>query len=194
MTEAEIIESLKTGDYRGIKYLYEKNYTGLCTYAMRFTKNKDTSKEMVQTAFLKLWENRSISEIKESVIAYLFRAVRNNCLNFIKHEQIVNRYNESINKNLSELAEVLQISNENGLSIYLANELESRINEAIESLPEQCREIFKMSRFEGLKHAEIAEKKGLALNTIQKQISIALDKLKNQLIDYFPILIFLFIK
>ena len=88
---------------------------------------------------------------------------------------------------------MLKISQEHGLSIYIANELEDKINEAIETLPEQCREIFKMSRFDGLKHKEIAEKKKISINTVQKQISIALNKLKSELSAFLTIAIHLII-
>ena len=137
MTDFEITQSIRNNNHAGIKYLYEKNYIGLCTYALRFTKSKVTAEEMVQTAFLKLWENREKIEIRESYTAYLFRAVRNHCLNYLKHQQIIHKYNENLVKSYAEIEETLTLSYETGLSIYLAKELETKIARAIESLPEQ---------------------------------------------------------
>ena len=186
MTDSEIISSLKNDDPSGVKYLYGHIYVGLCIYALRFTRDKANAEEMVQTAFLKIWENRKTIEIKESFTAYLFRAVRNNCLNFLKHGQMVNRHNENLARHFAALEESLMLSQETGYSIVIAKELEAKISEAVENLPGQCREIFRMSRYEGLKHHEIAEIKGVTLNTVQKQISIALDKIKASLTSYGP--------
>jgi RNA polymerase sigma-70 factor (ECF subfamily) len=194
MTDQEISLKIFKGDPSAMQWLYKQYYVGLCTYANRFIKNKTVAEEIVQQSLFKLWEKRESLQINESIIAYLFRTVKNNCLNHLKHQQIVNKYNESYSQSLQTTEELLAISQETGLSIYIARELENKINKAIENLPAQCREIFKLSRVEGLKHQEIAEKKGIALNTVQKQISIALSKLKTELIDYFPIAILIIIK
>ena len=194
MTESEIIDKICKGDHSAFQWLYQNYYVGLCTYALRFTKNKSTAEEIVQKSIFKLWERRESLQINESIVAYLFSTVKNNCLNHLKHQQIVNRFKESISPAEQESEELIALSQETGLSIYIAHELENKITEAIEKLPQQCREIFKMSRFEGLKHREIAKIKGITLNTVQKQISIALNKLKTELTDYLPIVILLIIK
>jgi RNA polymerase sigma-70 factor, ECF subfamily len=189
MTDAEIKEKLSTGDPTIINWLFHTYDTGLCTYANRFTKNKSISEEIVQQSFFKLWEKKANIQIDDTVIGYLFRMVRNNCLNHIKHQQIVNRFNEKYLHSLKDTEELISISQENGLSIFMAQELETKIYDAIEKLPVNCREIFKMSRFDGLKHLEIAEILGITINTVQKQISIALSKLKTELSVYLSTLI-----
>jgi len=194
MTDPEIIDKIYKGDHSAFQWLYQNYYVGLCIYAHRFTKNKSTAEEIVQKSIFKLWERRESLQINESIVAYLFSTVKNNCLNHLKHQQIVNRFKESISPSEQESEELIALSQETGLSIYIAHELENKITEAIEKLPQQCREIFKMSRFEGLKHREIAKTKGITLNTVQKQISIALNKLKTELTDYLPIVILLIIK
>jgi RNA polymerase sigma-70 factor, ECF subfamily len=193
MTDNEIVRKIQKSDHSAIQWLYEKFYIALCVYANRFTKNKSSSEEIVQQTFFKLWEKREKLEIKESVSAYLYTSVRNNCLNYLKHEHIINRYSEAISQSLRDSEEFLAISQETGLSIFIAQELEQKINTAIGNLPEQCREIFKMSRFSGLKHTEIAKAKGITLNTVQKQISIALAKLKTELAEYLPVSIIILV-
>lgn len=192
MRDIELVHKIQSSDHSAIHWLYKKYYIGLCVYANRFIKDKYASEEIVQQTFFKLWEKRDKLDIKESIQAYLFTTVKNKCLNYIKHEQIVNRYNQTISQALYESEEYMAVSQETGLSIFIANELEQKITTAIDNLPEQCREIFKMSRFSGLKHTEIAEKKGITLNTVQKQISIALTKLRNDLSDYLPVFTMLF--
>ncbi len=193
MTDSEIIDKICKGDHSAFQWLYQNYYIGLCTYALRFTKHKSTAEEIVQKSIFSLWEKRESLQINESIVAYLFGTVKNNCLNHLKHQQIVNRFNENIRLSMKESEEAIAISQETGLSIYIAQELENRITEAVEQLPEQCREIFKMSRFDGLKYHEIAKIKGISLNTVQKQISIALKKLRISLSDYLPIAIFIII-
>jgi RNA polymerase sigma-70 factor, ECF subfamily len=194
MTDAEIKEKLHHGDSSIINWLFQNYYTGLCTYAHRFTKNKSISEEIIQQSFFKLWEKKETLQINDTVIGYLYRIVRNNCLNHIKHQQIINRYNDKYLEKLNESEELLNLSQENGLSIFIAKELEDKISGAIENLPHQCREIFKLSRFEGLKHLEIAEIHGITVNTVQKQISIALSKLRLELSAYLSIIITLLIR
>jgi RNA polymerase sigma-70 factor, ECF subfamily len=194
MTEVEIIEKIRIGDSSIMNWLFNNYYIGLCTYAHRFTKNKSISEEIVQQSFFKLWEKKESIQIEGSFVGYLYRIVRNNCLNHIKHQQIINRFNERYLQSLNETEELINISQENGLSIYIASELENKITKAIENLPDHCRKIFKMSRYEGLKHQEIAEQQGITINTVQKQISIALGKLKTELSAYLSIIIMLIIR
>ncbi len=168
-----------------IQELFMNNYVGLCVYAGRIVKDKSVAEELVQDTFYKLWEKRDTLQIQESLVAYLFRSLQNNCLNYLKHAKVVSKFNQSVIQKNLEAEYFLNISQETGLSVYLAQELEGRIHEAIEQLPEQCREIFIMSRFDGLKHHDIARKKKITVNTVQKQISIALKKIKVALEEYF---------
>ena len=162
-------------------WLYKNYYTPLCTYAFRITKNKDIAEEIVQDTFLKIWEHKESLVSVDSIPGYLYRAVRNNCLNHLKHLAIVNKYKDFSSQILTNAEDYLSVTQENGHSILISKEFEKQVYDAIDKLPEQCRQIFKLSRFEGLKNYEIAEKKGVTINTVQKQISIALEKLREML-------------
>lgn len=186
MLEEELRLKLKKGDPAVFQYLYSQYYAVLCIYATRYTKEKSAAEEVVHETFVHLWERRENIEITDNIVGYLFKAVQNNALNFLKRLQIKHKYQEEYSKRLKEAEEFYSISQETGQSVLLAKELESKILEAIETLPEQCREIFKLSRFAGLKNKEIAEKKHITLNTVQKQNSIALEKLRILLNDYLP--------
>ncbi|HEX2937009.1 MAG TPA: RNA polymerase sigma-70 factor, partial [Bacteroidales bacterium] len=144
MRDVELVHKIQNSDHSAIQWLYKKYYIGLCVYANRFIKSKSASEEIVQQTFFKLWDKRDKLDIKESIQAYLFTTVKNKCLNYIKHEQIVNRYNQTISQALYESEEYMAVSQETGLSIFIARELEQKITTAIDNLPEQCREIFKM--------------------------------------------------
>ncbi len=174
------------GDPKVFRSLFDEYFGPLCLFALRFTRDKSSAKEIVHETFVKLWEQREYIEIKESISGYLYKSVQNNALNYLKRAQIKNKYNEAYAEKLRQAQEYFTVTRESGLSVILAKELEAKILEAVDSLPDQCREIFKLSRFTGLKNSEIAEKKQVTLNTVQKQISIALEKLRKSLSVYLP--------
>src|SRR5689334_11084883 len=130
--------------------MFKNHYGALCTYANNMLKDGDVAEEIVQNMFVKLWEKRETLDINISVKSYLFRSVHNFCLNSIKHEKIKDQYKaynaEQYNQNFDSATQ----------KIY-GDELEVRIQKAIEKLPEQCKIIFRMSRFEELKYKEIAD-------------------------------------
>jgi RNA polymerase sigma-70 factor (family 1) len=181
MTDNELINKLNKGELTAYQELYSQYYIPLCIYAKQYTKIKEIAEEIVQDVFLHIWEQKGQLNITLSLKAYLFTAIRNQCLNHLKHLQVVQEYNEYYTQLLKDAQDYYIISQETGDSILIANELEKTLNKAIEALPEGCRKILIMSRFEGLKHQDIADKLGVTLNTVHKQMSIALDKLRTAL-------------
>jgi RNA polymerase sigma-70 factor (ECF subfamily) len=137
---------------------------------------------------MKLLEKRETLIISESVSSYLFRSVKNACINYLTREK--NRKNTISENEISWLNLKINypVSDKYPLSELIGRELEDKIRTEIEKLPEQCREIFFMSRFEDLSHKEIAEKLGISENTVKVQIYRALIKLRTGLKDYLPII------
>jgi RNA polymerase sigma-70 factor (ECF subfamily) len=191
MKEQEIIDCINKGDLSAFQHLYTYYYSALCVYAKRFTRSKEIAEEVVQDVFLKIWEQQGRLSLIGSLKSYLFATVRNQCLDYLKHLQVVHKFNIYYTHLLKEAEDLYIFSQESGDSIMIADELEKSVYEAIESLPEKCRKIFKMSRFDGLKNQQIAEKLGVTLNTVQKQISIALEKLRSALRKYLLLIILL---
>jgi RNA polymerase sigma-70 factor (ECF subfamily) len=193
MHENDLRFNLKKGDPAAFRFLFSEYYTGLCIYAQKYTRDKLSAEEVVHNTIVKLWENRDRLEISTTVAGYLFMAVKNNALNFLKQLYSRSNNNQLYSQYLHDAQEYFTVSQETGQSIILAKELESQIFAAIEELPDQCREIFKLSRMTGLKNQEIANKKNITINTVQKQISIALDKLRLSLKQYLIISLTLFL-
>lgn len=188
ISEKDIIQKLKNGDEPTFQFIFKKYYTGLYYYAKKYLGDKHHAEEIVQNTFLKLWEKRETFTISKSFSSYLYKTVYNNCLNFLKHQQVKEKYKEYYTQKIKNAEEYYSISQESGQSIYIAKEIENDIDKAICKLPGQCRKIFELSRFEGLKNHEIAEKLEISKNTVQKQISIALCKLRSALVNYLPLL------
>ncbi|HEY3403069.1 MAG TPA: RNA polymerase sigma-70 factor [Ohtaekwangia sp.] len=178
------LASLKNGDITAFEMLFKTFYQPLCNYAYTFIQDRDEAEEIVQSTFLSVWEKRDGMEIRTGVKPYLYAMVRNACLNVIKHEKIKQKHVTA------ELA-LAERSVESVSRTVMASELETRISEAMEKLPEQCRLIFKLSRFEELKYAEIADQLELSVKTVENQMGKALKIMREQLKDYLPLLIIL---
>lgn len=179
LTDTDILEAIRQGNERVFEVVFRKHYQALCNYAFGLLKDMDDAEEIVQGMFLKLWDQRQDLEITVSLKSYLYRAVHNTCLNRIKHLKIQDNYRQHVgdfleNNHVSATAELFKA------------ELEARIAEAIEKLPEQCRLIFRMSRFEELKYQEIANELHLSIKTVENQIGKALKILRQELAEYLP--------
>lgn len=180
--EPELLLALRQGDGKAYESLFKSYYRRLCSYANTLVDDPDESEEIVQQVFIHVWERRESLEINLSLQAYLFKAVRNSSLNKIKHGKVRQLYAEEVS--------ALSSKSEPATQITFQNELQEQIHHAIESLPEQCRIIFKLSRFEELKYAEIADHLGLSIKTVENQMGKALKIMREKLKDYLPLLIF----
>lgn len=182
--EKEIIKKLKLGDKEAFHLVFKEYYLPLFYYAKRITGDKENAEEVVQNTFLKIWENTESLNIDRALDSYLFKAVHNNCLNLLKHLQIKEKYNSNYKQRLDEANDIYSHLERNNLSILIAKELQEKIDNSVSNLPKQCQKIFKLSRYDGLKNKEIAEQLDISLNTVIKQISIALTKLRKSLSQY----------
>jgi len=164
--------------------VYKEHYKRLHAYAFVMLKDSENAEEMVQQVFLKLWETNGLEHINESVPGYLYRAVHNACLNFLKHLKVKHAYQTYAvtRQEFASATETMQM-----------RELQVKLNDALNDLPEQCRTIFQMSRFEHLKYHEIADRLGLSVKTVENQIGKALKILRSKLADYLPALLITFL-
>ncbi|RFS14641.1 RNA polymerase sigma-70 factor [Emticicia sp. C21] len=184
LSEQEIVGAIRQGNERVFEVIFRKYYQSLCNYANSMLKEIDESEEVVQNLFSGIWEKRTELEISISLKSYLYRAVHNHCLNRIKHLKIREEYQQYANSYYESSYESVSQS-------VMKNELEQKIEEAIDKLPEQCRLIFRLSRFEELKYHEIAEQLGISPKTVENQIGKALKILRVELAEYLPLIILL---
>lgn len=184
LPEQQQIEALVAGDITAFEMIFRTYYQPLCNYAYTFLQDKENAEEIVQSTFLSVWEKRETLSIRAGVKPYLYAMVRNACLNVIKHEKIKQKHA------VEELA--VGVHSYDSVSHTLAgSELELKIQQAMEQLPEQCRLVFKLSRFEELKYAEIADQLNISVKTVENHMGKALKIMREQLKDYLPLLIVL---
>jgi RNA polymerase sigma-70 factor (ECF subfamily) len=184
LPEQQQIESLIAGDINAFEMIFRTYYQPLCSYAYTFLQDKEEAEEIVQGTFLSVWEKRQTIAIHTAVKPYLYAMVRNACLNVIKHEKIKQ-------KHAAEEIALSPISHDSVAHAVATSELEIKIHQAMEKLPEQCRLVFKLSRFEELKYAEIAEQLSISVKTVENHMGKALKIMREQLKDYLPLLIVL---
>lgn len=158
--------------------LFREWFTPLCRFSVQFVSDPDEAKGIVHDVFVHVWEKMEQLPPDTNYRSYLYTAVRNRCLNRIRDHRKMVRI-ESISEHALQTEE---------RSIE-TNELEREIEFAIQSLPEKCREIFELSRKEGLKYAQIAEQLGISVKTVEAQMSKALGVMRHQLDKFLLLLI-----
>jgi len=169
-------EKIRKGDEQAFETLFRTYYKSMCTYAFHFLANRKEAEETSQEVFVKLWEKRETLQITVSVKNYLFRSVRNHCLNQIQHRKIKDKYNHSIRERSKQNLNLSGFLPEP----WLAEEIEK----AIHALPEKRKEIFRLSRKEELTYKEIAKKLHLSIKTVEAQMGLALNDLREKLKEY----------
>ena len=161
--------------------IFTSHFKKLYAYAFTIVKEEVTAEEMVQNVFLKIWEKKAmINDVHTSLTAYLYKSVYHESLNHLKHQKVRSAYTMHAARQKNDV--------ENTSSKVQLSELQERIDAALKDLPEQCRTIFQMSRFEELKYQEIADRLGLSVKTIENQMGKALRILRIKLADYLPLI------
>ena len=174
--------------------IYINNFSRLFLFAKEYVLFDEEAENIVQDIFLMLWEKKDILRVDVSLTAYLFTLVKNKCIDFLRHRMVEQMYSENIQHEYNEELNVKLFALESFDHNFSSEEdIEILLRNAIDKLPERCRLIFIKSRIEGKKYKEIAEELNLSVNTVEGQISIALKKLREELKDYLPLLLFLFI-
>lgn len=180
MDNNELIAQFVAGDLTTFEMVFRDYYTPLVQYGNTILKDYDETEDVVQQVFVSVWEKRSLADIHTSVRAMLYKAVHNACLNRLRHRKVRAAHADEYHAThtSSESADLLQ-----------AKELDQKIQQAVEQLPEQCAKIFKMSRFEQLRYQEIADKMGLSVKTVENQMGKALKIIRGELSEYLPLFI-----
>lgn len=170
------------GETETFEMLFKTHFKSLYAYAYTIVKDEMAAEEMVQNVFLRIWEKKGGVDIQTPALAYLYKSVYHESLNYLKHQKVKAAY---------QAHTVYQMKNQSDHASkkVMLSELQHQINRALNELPEQCRTIFQMSRFEELKYQEIADRLGLSIKTVENQIGKALKIMRIKLVDYLPFLI-----
>lgn len=167
------VEGIRSGDPDAFASLFRKYYEPLYQFAGRFVKDPQTAESIVQDVFVKIWKKREEWHVQQNVKSYLYTSVKNHSLNYLKRERVLISLSESTNHQ-----DDLVSSPENAL---IESEMIEAVQEAIGKLPQQCRRIYLMKRYDELTYSEIAEVLNISINTVKTQMKRALKSLHKSL-------------
>ncbi|MBO9205441.1 MULTISPECIES: RNA polymerase sigma factor [Niastella] len=173
-----VIEQIRAGNETAFDALFTAWYGKLQAYAFSVLQNETLAEEAVQNVFCRLWEKRQQWQVHTSMKAFLYISVYHQCMDGLRRVKRVRKYEHHVLQNTAE-----------GLAAPAfgkaeLNELEARLQHALSQLPDQCRAIFQLSRYGGMKYREIAEQLGISIKTVEANLCRALKHLRDQLADY----------
>lgn len=181
-----LFDQIKSGDQRALELLFSIYFPRLNDFARNVIRDDVLSQDIVQEIFVKVWEKRT--EIESiNLEAFLFRLVRNRCIDYIKHLKVVNNRMQEIrlSSKYEELYRIDFVGNEP--YVLIEQELKLKIENTIQHLPERCREVFVLSRINGLKNKEIAEKLNINIKNVERHLSRAMQSFKENFTEELPI-------
>ena len=174
VTDAQLLEQVKDSDMEAFRRLFERYQPVLFRHVLYQTRETDLSHDIVQQTFISVWEHRSTLQPHLSFLAYILRISRNLIMDSVKHQKIRDRIDATLPpQDRSELDDPAE-------ALHLAM-LQETITRIINDLPQKCREIFLLSRFEGKTNQEIADSLHLSVRTVEHQITKALKVLRKHI-------------
>ena len=179
MDDRELLERIRSGDSDAFDAVFRTHYASLVATAERMLRRRDVAEELVQDVMLELWRRRETLVVDDSLRGYLFRATRNRTLNHLRHGAIEKRAEPEL---IADHEDVKPGAS----SAIVEEEIEVAVRRAVAELPPRCREVFELSRVEGLRYAEIATALGISVKTVEAQMGKALRILRERLANWLP--------
>lgn len=184
-TNRNLFKRLAERDESGFEQVYRLYFPRLFTYSLKIVGDKNQAKDVVQDVFIKLWENPEVLD-KENPEAYIFKTVRNASLNAIRHLKAIDTLKIKVKERCE--GDELYFTDFMGSepTQLIDKELQTNFENVLNSLPQKCREVFTLSRKEGLRNREIAEKLNISKKNVEKHISKALTIYRTSFADLIP--------
>lgn len=179
--EQYLLSEIKVDNKEAFSLIFQSYYLDLVLFAGNFIHSKQVCEDIVQSVFLRLWNDRTNIQIEISLKSFLLKAVRNSCLDEFRHLEVVRQYEVDYENSI--------LNSYDTENYILYSDLYDHLYRALEQIPELYREAFMMNRFEGLKYKEIAKKLNVSERTVEVRVSKTLGLLRKQLKDFFVLLI-----
>lgn len=173
--DEHLIQKIQEGDRATFKLIFEHFYGPLCDYAFTIVKNSHIAEDQVQEVFVNIWEQKDDWSPKGTIKSYLYKAVRNQSLNYLRHQRIVEDWKQD---KTSSTNTTIHPKKETKADLQ---QLKQWIQEAIDELPEKRRRIYELSRNHGLTYKEIAQALDISIKTVETQMGRSLSHLRNWL-------------
>lgn len=185
-THIQLFHSLAKGDENAFEKLFHLYFPRLHAFSCKIIHDSALAKDVVQNVFIKIWETRTSFDF-ENPEAFIYQMVRNSSLNYVRHIKVLDNLKSKVKDQYlgEELYYIDMIGNEP--YVLIEKELEEKIVEVMNTLPDKCNAVFRLSRMEGLKNREIAEQLGLSIKAVEKHISKAMHIYRHNFAHYFPL-------
>jgi len=167
---------LQSDSEQTIKHLFDEYFHQLVFSAFNYVNDRGQAEEIVQDVFVKVWQNFDQLQTVKDLKAYLFKAVKNSCLNFLKHIKVRQKFIDDTGGGSS----LVQKSHEETIA---EEETKKKVHQAVNKLPDTWKEAFMLSKYNKLKYHEIAEEMNISQKTVEKYMSKALQFLRQELKD-----------
>lgn len=195
MEDQLIIDRLKRGDETAFKFIFDNHYAMLCRFANQLLHDAALAEEVVDDAIFYLWEHREELNITRSIRTYLMQSVRNRSLNELnsaayRHEQ---NFSAILPDENAVFLESVFTDDDHPMGILIQKELEETITDCVNQLPEECRKVFTMSRYDQMKQEDIARELHISVNTVKYHMKNALAILRKNLAQYLATVLIVFL-
>lgn len=194
MNEESWISQLRAGDEKAFESIFHAYYKALCVFAEQLLSDTKAAEEVVDDTLMALWHRReSLPEIA-SLGSYIYRAVRNASLNYVRDHQheLVGRISPNASAQMAAIVDKAFADTVNPLEHLLESQLREAAMDGINRLPDKCRQAFLMSRMEGRSYPEIATALGISENTVKYHIKTALAELRHHLARFIRLVLIFF--
>ena len=178
---SKLVSEIKKGNALAFKDLFTTYCKPLTYFTRRLVKDHESAENIVQDIFLRVWQNKDNLDPSQNIKSFLFTSAKNHALNYIRHENVKHQSEDEL-KLLTQ-----QILNPEEEIFY--SELSRTYHEAVQRLPEKCRQIFSMNRFEQLSHREIADELNISKKTVENQMNKALKYLRKHLAKFLVVIL-----
>ena len=174
--DIELLLRVRDGDQEAFEVLYKAHYLQLARFSWRYVQSKAVAEELVQELFADIWQDRKNIPLEGSIRAYLYRAIRNRSLNYLKHKKVARKYNN----------EWMDLNTEEHMTIQYDDQsnkkkVQEELKKSIETLDPKIKTTFKMHRFDGLTYKEIADILEVSVKTVEYRMTKALKLLRSKL-------------
>ncbi|TNE81608.1 MAG: RNA polymerase sigma-70 factor [Bacteroidetes bacterium] len=183
-SDEQLLLALKEGSEQALHKLFMRYYDALVRFAVPILKDQDAARDVVQEVFARIWEKRAALADETRIKSYLYMAVKNQSINVLRKEERIQWMNEE-----SEM-EALAPREESTFNTMVDRDLQVRLKHALSAIPPKCRQVFELSRFEGLSYQQIADTLEISVKTVENQMTKALQIMRKELLPYLKVVLF----
>ncbi|MGH7719264.1 MAG: RNA polymerase sigma-70 factor [Gemmatimonadaceae bacterium] len=186
--ESSFVDAIRAGDETAFEALFRAYYVGLLRVALGYVRERGAAEDLVHDVLFRIWEQRAQWDVRDALPAYLYGAVRNRSLDYLRHQRVERRWRERVVARVLPIADIVQHPEQADAGVEL-NELDAAITRAVDRLPERCRQVFILNRQHGLTYAEVGRVMGISPKTVHVQMGRALKALRAAITPYLALVL-----